>query len=1030
MKKRIDISNYRYGGRKYYQDGGAMKQLTEFNEGGRHEENGLGGIPQGINPEGQLNLVEEGETKFDASNYIFSDTLKVNKEIAEEFNLSPKTVGKTFAAASKIIGRTNSRREGDAIEEAANNKDLENLMNAQEKFKQDKVMEKLAEIDALDPNAIPSLLGGGPGMGGQMEEASMMEQEAMMAQQGGLSPEEMAMMQNQMMGQQEGMMRGGGVLYNYMYGGGDMNYGYGGNINEMATGGEIISAVGSGLYGLGEGVLDTVTFGLTDELTDKGYEFLQEKGPMKGEDNVGDAIRGGTNLAGAVIGAGVTGGAATGSAVTQGSKGVGDTLEAIGEETGNETWSKIGQGVEGAGQIAGMVVGGGGAGSAAGKAGTTAAEATDAAAKAAKAAKFAKVGELASNKAVQAGTQMAASAIGTAADKTEAERLAEEERLMREREMMFTNDPNSPYYIPMGEVARYGKKLESGGKLPENILRSRLESHMSKEDANDYIKTYKTGGSTVNSAGNYTQPGMRKRLFQQIKAGSKGGPAGKWSARKAQLLAKKYKAAGGGYREMGGPIETNEMKAGGLAESQQSLKKWTSQEWDNVTGKKGDRYLPKNVINSMTSQEKAAENQKKKAAGSGNAPYSEELARKVRNAEMGGTLGKYLDNGGGLQGYTRKELKALGIDPKAVRQGFITPEDISSIQLQQRQMGAIPISPDIDPTTGLTIVPEGYVEPVYSAPYNQSVEVITVSPELDDAGNIIGTKQTNEPLARNYDELTDVEDRFNINLNLQKSLPRPINNFNVLPQDIERLPILSPGFVTRQDPEIMSISDSEFISSPKADEDIDEDTDKTYGSEMTEMFPQLNIKETPLQAALKFAAPAYNLGMGLFSKPKDYSPDFVPVEFTKLDSSQALKNAKEHVAGIRQNIRKVSRNPQNLQALALTGGRIAADIQQKYDQVNTTIENEAEKLNKGELRKLKRIKKQLEMQQDKVQEDLIKEGIKQLGDISKAEQANQLAVLYAKLGSPDMAKNFSYTPFGQNFFKALNKENKKKNKDD
>lgn len=809
-----------------------------------------------------------------------------------------------------------------------------------------------------------------------------------------------------------------------------MNYGYGGNINEMATGGEIISAVGSGLYGLGEGVLDTVTFGLTDELTDKGYEFLQEKGPMKGEDNVGDAIRGGTNLAGAVIGAGVTGGAATGSAVTQGSKGVGDTLEAIGEETGNETWSKIGQGVEGAGQIAGMVVGGGGAGSAAGKAGTTAAEATDAAAKAAKAAKFAKVGELASNKAVQAGTQMAASAIGTAADKTEAERLAEEERLMREREMMFTNDPNSPYYIPMGEVARYGKKLESGGKLPENILRSRLESHMSKEDANDYIKTYKTGGSTVNSAGNYTQPGMRKRLFQQIKAGSKGGPAGKWSARKAQLLAKKYKAAGGGYREMGGPIETNEMKAGGLAESQQSLKKWTSQEWDNVTGKKGDRYLPKNVINSMTSQEKAAENQKKKAAGSGNAPYSEELARKVRNAEMGGTLGKYLDNGGGLQGYTRKELKALGIDPKAVRQGFITPEDISSIQLQQRQMGAIPISPDIDPTTGLTIVPEGYVEPVYSAPYNQSVEVITVSPELDDAGNIIGTKQTNEPLARNYDELTDVEDRFNINLNLQKSLPRPINNFNVLPQDIERLPILSPGFVTRQDPEIMSISDSEFISSPKADEDIDEDTDKTYGSEMTEMFPQLNIKETPLQAALKFAAPAYNLGMGLFSKPKDYSPDFVPVEFTKLDSSQALKNAKEHVAGIRQNIRKVSRNPQNLQALALTGGRIAADIQQKYDQVNTTIENEAEKLNKGELRKLKRIKKQLEMQQDKVQEDLIKEGIKQLGDISKAEQANQLAVLYAKLGSPDMAKNFSYTPFGQNFFKALNKENKKKNKDD
>ena len=55
--------------------------------------------------------------------------------------------------------------------------------------------------------------------------------------------------------------------------------------------------------------------------------------------------------------------------------------------------------------------------------------------------------------------------------------------------------------------------------------------------------------STVNSAGNYTKPGMRKRLFNSIKAGSKGGNAGQWSARKAQMLAKKYKAAGGGYRK-------------------------------------------------------------------------------------------------------------------------------------------------------------------------------------------------------------------------------------------------------------------------------------------------------------------------------------------------------------------------------------------------------------------------------------------------------------------------------------------------
>lgn len=54
--------------------------------------------------------------------------------------------------------------------------------------------------------------------------------------------------------------------------------------------------------------------------------------------------------------------------------------------------------------------------------------------------------------------------------------------------------------------------------------------------------------STVNKSGNYTKPGMRKRLFNKIKAGSKGGNAGQWSARKAQMLAKQYKAAGGGYK--------------------------------------------------------------------------------------------------------------------------------------------------------------------------------------------------------------------------------------------------------------------------------------------------------------------------------------------------------------------------------------------------------------------------------------------------------------------------------------------------
>jgi hypothetical protein len=68
----------------------------------------------------------------------------------------------------------------------------------------------------------------------------------------------------------------------------------------------------------------------------------------------------------------------------------------------------------------------------------------------------------------------------------------------------------------------------------------------------DTFTTYKDGGkvkSRVNEAGVYTKPSMRKKLFEQIKAASTHGTkAGEWSARKSQLLAKKYKEKGGGYR--------------------------------------------------------------------------------------------------------------------------------------------------------------------------------------------------------------------------------------------------------------------------------------------------------------------------------------------------------------------------------------------------------------------------------------------------------------------------------------------------
>ena len=58
-----------------------------------------------------------------------------------------------------------------------------------------------------------------------------------------------------------------------------------------------------------------------------------------------------------------------------------------------------------------------------------------------------------------------------------------------------------------------------------------------------------TKKSTVNAAGNYTKPTLRKSIFNRVKAGGKGGAPGQWSARKAQMVAVQYKAAGGGYRD-------------------------------------------------------------------------------------------------------------------------------------------------------------------------------------------------------------------------------------------------------------------------------------------------------------------------------------------------------------------------------------------------------------------------------------------------------------------------------------------------
>lgn len=125
-----------------------------------------------------------------------------------------------------------------------------------------------------------------------------------------------------------------------------------------------------------------------------------------------------------------------------------------------------------------------------------------------------------------------------------------------------------------------------------------------------------------------TKPVLWQKIVEKIKKGSKGGAAGTWNARKAQLAVAEYKKAGGGYK--------------GRKTKNNDLVKWTDQDWGYVTegdeekptAKRG-RYLPKKVRDSLTTEEKAATNRRKRTAnkqGKKKAKYSKKIAKKVRNA--------------------------------------------------------------------------------------------------------------------------------------------------------------------------------------------------------------------------------------------------------------------------------------------------------------------------------------------------------------------------------------------------------------
>lgn len=106
---------------------------------------------------------------------------------------------------------------------------------------------------------------------------------------------------------------------------------------------------------------------------------------------------------------------------------------------------------------------------------------------------------------------------------------------------------------------------------------------------------------------NYDKPDLREKLKEEIKAGDKGGKAGQWSARKAQLLTHEYEKAGGGYLH---EERTN---------AQKHLEQWTDEAWQTADGKPAERdggttrYLPEEAWNQLSPAEKKATNAKKQA---------------------------------------------------------------------------------------------------------------------------------------------------------------------------------------------------------------------------------------------------------------------------------------------------------------------------------------------------------------------------------------------------------------------------------
>ena len=265
--------------------------LTEFKEGGSHEENPLGGIPQGMGSNGKMNTVEEGETR--RGDYVFSDRLKITDDMIKKYNLPKNLKNKTFADASKSVGKLTEGNPNSTVERETAKEMIERLTLASEEAR---VMEELKNNPQMVQQLAQQMQGGGQGIPQGLQPEGM-GMEGIPQQE--ISPQGM---NPQMMGLEEGMPEEMGMpMQQQFFSGGAME----GTVNTMTPHGPVkmtpspaantsnLSAngvSGSGGGGLSSGAMSGIATGLS--VAGNMLRKPQDKTIIAGDPTTNQAITG------------------------------------------------------------------------------------------------------------------------------------------------------------------------------------------------------------------------------------------------------------------------------------------------------------------------------------------------------------------------------------------------------------------------------------------------------------------------------------------------------------------------------------------------------------------------------------------------------------------------------------------------------------------------------------------------------------------------------------------------------------------